>query len=187
MTVIGTSVLRRTRCGRSQASQREMPGGSVERMISSNRASARLFSMAFIGSGSPTAPSAVAPISRRRCNSVSRLDLASTMPCSRVRTPAALGSSSGSTGKAQLSALKSLMRWIVGAAGTSTQNWPNRGTSDRGSRRAAPGRRECGSPLQGIDAQLGLLGRSAEVRRCGQPMARQGRGKRRASRRGQRS
>ena len=36
MTVSGTAVLRRTRWGRSQASQREIPGGSVERMISSN-------------------------------------------------------------------------------------------------------------------------------------------------------
>ena len=122
MTVSGTSVLARTRCGRSHASHREMPGGSVERMIPSNRRWPRVFSMALIGSGSPTAPSAVAPISRRRCNSVSRLDFASAMPWSRVRASAALGSRSASTGKAQLSALKSLTRWVVGVAGASTQN-----------------------------------------------------------------
>jgi len=122
MTVSGTSVLARTRCGRSQASHRETLGGSVERMISSNRRWGRVFSMAFIGSGWPTAPSAVAPISPRRCNSVSRLDFASAMPWSRVRTSAALGSRSASTGKAQLSALKSLTRWVVGVAGASTQN-----------------------------------------------------------------
>ena len=99
MTVSGMSVLRRTRCGRSQASQREIPGGSVERMISSNRPWARVFSMAFIGSGSPTAPSAVAPILRRRSNSVSRLEFASAMPWSWVRTSAALARRSGSMGK----------------------------------------------------------------------------------------
>ena len=43
MTVSGTSVLARTRCGRSQASHREIPGGSVERMISSNGRWARVF------------------------------------------------------------------------------------------------------------------------------------------------
>ena len=67
--------------------------------------------MASIGSGSPTAPSAVAPISRRRSSSASRLDLASVMLWSLVPMSAALGRSSGSRGKAQLSALKSLRRW----------------------------------------------------------------------------
>jgi hypothetical protein len=74
--------------------------------------------MAFIGSGSPTAPSAVAPISRRgaiRCQGW-------TSRQQRLRRVRALGSTSRSTGKAQLSALKSLTRWIVGMAGTSTQN-----------------------------------------------------------------
>jgi hypothetical protein len=43
MTVSGTSVLAWTRCGRCQASHREIPGGSVERMISSNHREARVF------------------------------------------------------------------------------------------------------------------------------------------------
>ena len=53
-------------------------------MISSNCCSATAFSIAIIGLGSPTAPSAVAPISRRRLSSVSRLDLATAMPSSRI-------------------------------------------------------------------------------------------------------
>ena len=122
--------------------------------------------MAFIGLGSPTAPSAAAPISRSRFSSVSRLDFASARAWSRVGTSAALGSRSGSTGKAQLSALKSLMRWVVGLAGTRTQNWPPPVPSARGSRRAALARRAYGSQPRGIDAQLApqSIGEGSRVR-----------------------
>ena len=139
-----------------------MPGGSVERMISSNRRWAIVFSMAFIGSGSPRAPQ---PWHRSCIRSFGvELDFASAIFWSRVWTSAALGTRSGSTGKAQLSALKSSNGWVVCVAAREPRTRPGRVISDRGSCRA-PGRQSLVGYHE-VPMHHWLLSRSAKVGRC---------------------
>jgi len=63
MCVTGRPYAASTRCGRSIFSQRDMPGGSVDRMISSNGSRISTSAIAWMGRSSPTSPVAGAPSS----------------------------------------------------------------------------------------------------------------------------